>query len=128
MIAFEITVNGKKFVVAGIEDWDLLHTDIMARREADDDGGNIYDLKVGGLPIQTEEGKLEHVRWPEAELKVGDEITIRIVETDSADKPIKRYRSDKTVQENPFTEEEMREFQKQDYLRLKELFKNEDFA
>ena len=59
---------------------------------------------------------------------VGDEVSITIVETETVDKPIKRYRSDKSVQEDPFTEEELFELQKKDYLRLKELFKNEDFA
>jgi hypothetical protein len=128
MIAFEITINGKKFLVAGIDDWDSIHTNIMALRESSDDDTDFFDIKVGGLAKEVEEGKLEHVRWPATNLNVGDEVIIRIIETDNADEPIKRYRSDKTVQENPFTEEELFELQKKDYLWLKEKFKNEDFA
>ena len=125
MIAFEIKINGEKVLLAGIEDWDLIHANILARREAET---NDYDLKIGGLPIQTEKDKLEHVRWADIKLNLNDEITIKIVEIESADNPIKRYRSDNKVQEDPFTDEEIFEMQKQDYLILKEKFKNEDFA
>lgn len=128
MIAFEIKLNGKKLVVAGIEDWDLIHANIMARRGVNDNSDNIYDLKIFGLPQQIEEGKLEHARWPETKLNVGDEVSIKIVEVDAAEKPLKRYRSDKNVQENPFTDQEIYEMQKQDYLALKEKFKDEDFT
>jgi hypothetical protein len=39
---------------------------------------------------------------------------------------VKRFRSDHEVQENPFTEEEMREMRYNDYLNLKEEFEGED--
>ena len=128
MIAFKVLINGKQQFVTGIEDWDSLHAVIMAIRGDKDDPDHTFDLKIGGLAQEVEPGKLEHVRWPNIDLCVGDEISITIVETNEIDKPIKRYRSDKSVQENPFTEKELLELQKQAYLRLKEQFKNEDFA
>ena len=128
MIALKVLINGKDQFVTGIEDWDSLHAVIMALRGDADDSDHTFDLKIGGLAQQVEPGKLEHVRWPSVTLGIGDEVSITIVETETIDKPIKRYRSDKSVQEDPFTEEELLELQKKDYLRLKKLFKNEDFA
>ncbi len=128
MLAFKIIVNGELRFIAGVEDWDSIHTVIMALRESSDDDTDIIDLKVGGLAEEQEPGKIESVRWPNTNLSIGDEVTISIVETNTVDKPLKRYRSDSTIQESPFTEEEMYELQKQDYLRLKEKFKNEDFT
>ena len=125
MIALKVLINGKEQFVTGIEDWDSLHAVIMALRADADDADHTFDLKIGALTQEVEPGKLEHVRWPSVDLVVGDEISITIIETETVDKPIKRYRSDKSVQENPFTEEELFELQKKDYLRLKELFKKD---
>ena len=47
---------------------------------------------------------------------------VTVVDTDHPDPPTKRYRSDKEVQENPFTEEELKEMRRQDYLELKKEF------
>ena len=46
-------------------------------------------------------------------------VTISVVDSEACDPPTKRYRSDKEVQESPFTDEEMLEMRRQDYLRLK---------
>jgi hypothetical protein len=49
-----------------------------------------------------------HLLEPRRSLKVGDEVTIRLMEVSTADPPIKRYRSDREAQESPFTDEELR--------------------
>jgi len=69
-----------------------------------------------------EEGIAHHFRWPRVPLKIGSTVRVTVVEVDSVDLPVKRYRADKEVQENPFTEEEMREMRYQDYLALKKEF------
>ena len=46
-------------------------------------------LGVGGLI-----GDDEHVTWRNLRLRVGDVVAVKIVETDQADKPGKRYRAD----------------------------------
>ncbi len=127
MLALKVSINGKENFVAGLEDWDSLHAVIMALREASDDNTDLIDFKIGGLAEEVEAGKLEHVRWPTIKLDIGDEVTLAIIDANVADKPLKRYRSDSTVQESPFTDEELFELEKQDYLRLKEKFKHEDF-
>ncbi len=78
MIAFELSVNGEKLCTAGVGDKGILNAIIG--------GPNPLHLRVGGL------SKEKHLQWitprPKTfELKAGDEITIRIVETDVVDEP-----------------------------------------
>ncbi len=126
MIALEISINGKKVLTAGVEDWDLLHANIIAKRAREQQEHDEFDINVGGLPQQVEQEKLEHIRWGRKKLQIGDEITIRLIDTDSVDAPLKRYRSDKKVQEQPFTDEEIYQMQKETYLELKKKFENEE--
>jgi hypothetical protein len=109
MLAVVISINGEQILTAGAEDWELLLTGVLAKRVADTDESEC-EMNVSGLPKQLEKGKLEHLRWGRRPLRIGDEITIRLVEVLSADPPIKRYRSDRHVQEDPFTDDEMRDF------------------
>lgn len=56
-------------------------------------GESSFFLQVGGLISQTE----EHVNWlNERPLNVGDNVQVKIVETDAADKPTDKYRLDPT--------------------------------
>ncbi len=128
MIAFKVSINGKKKFLAGIDDWDSLHAVIMALRADTEEDDHIINLKIGGVLQNVEPGKLENARWPHLDLKIGDEVSITIKEVDIADKPSERNQSDSPVLENSIIDEELYELQKQDYLRLKELFKNEEFA
>jgi hypothetical protein len=61
VFALVISINGEEAATVGVEDWDLLHANLMARRN-DAPAENEYDLSISGLPIQTEKGKLEHIR------------------------------------------------------------------
>ncbi len=112
----------------GIEEWDSLHAVIMALRADTDDEDHTISLKIGGLAQNAEPDKLESVRWPHLDIEIGDEVSIALVEVDIADEPLGRYQSDRPVLEKSLVDEELFELQKQDYLRLKELFKNEEFA
>jgi hypothetical protein len=126
MIALEIVVNGEAVVIAGVEDWGLLSAHITARRASENYEYDKYEMTVGGLAQQNEEGKHEHFRWGRKELRLGDRIAIKLIETNSAEPPIRRYRSDKAVQEHPFTEEEVLEMQRDTYLALKKKFEGTD--
>jgi hypothetical protein len=49
-------------------------------------------------------------------------VVVTLVDTTAPDAPFKRYRSDRDVQEDPFTVDEIREMRLQTYLELKKEF------
>lgn len=95
MIGFEVSVNGDKKCTAGVGDKDILNVII--------NGPRLPNLHVGGLSGE------EHVRWlPRGfDLKAGDEVTIRIVETDAVDEPIDRYVSQTRAEKEAETQERL---------------------
>lgn len=123
MLAFRIEVDDHPPLVAGVEDWKILALHVNAvrgsayKRDEDD-----LDFSVGGMTKDNEEGIAHHFRWPRVPLKIGSTVRVTIVNANTADPPVKRYRADKEVQENPFTDEEMRKMRFQDYLALKKEF------
>lgn len=122
MIAFQVTINGVPFGTCGFDDWAILNSIITASRAKHPDESDDLFIQVGGLAEAAEVGRNDHVRFIRQDLKVDDEIRIRIVESDKVTSPLKRYRSDSNVQEQPFTEAEILEFEKADYERLKMKF------
>jgi hypothetical protein len=87
MKAFHILVNGKPCCTAGIGLMGVLHVIVnWVRRKGEPREGE-FDLSVGGLDITSE----EHVRWSAPRIGVGDEITIRVVESDQINTPARRY-------------------------------------
>lgn len=124
MIAFEIEVDGKSHVTAGVEDWSVLSFHVTAVRgnpgsPNPEDG---LSCRVGGVTRQDAEGISHHFRWKTVELSAGSKVAVRVVDVVTVDSPVKRYRSDADVQESSFTEEELREMRYQDYLALKAEF------
>ena len=92
MIAFEIYINGKKRCTAGIGDLGVLSSILSWRGRQPDSSGAVPDsdslvLDVGGF----ESTSRQHSRWLEQDICVGDEISIRVIETDQADKPEELY-------------------------------------
>jgi hypothetical protein len=87
MRAFKILLNRKRLCVAGIGDDGVLSTTITYvpfRRRHD------TQIYVGGLLLPQN----EHVRWKQLNLRVGDEVRLKVVETESIDKPRKRFKHD----------------------------------
>jgi len=85
MRAFDVLLNGKRLCVAGVGDNGVLSTIV---NHVAGFGRDEVSLRVGGLASATE----EHVTWRALTLRVGDEVTVRIIEADSVDKPRSRYR------------------------------------
>jgi hypothetical protein len=85
MVAFEVSVNGKRRYLAGHDDAQFLQIEMT---------GNFLGRGVFGvngfvaLPT-AREGQLETLSYPGELLSVGDEVTIRIIEVDRADHPTK---------------------------------------
>lgn len=126
MLAYEIEIDGKKYVTAGVEDWSILSLHITAsRREENSPVRDGYlECFVGGLTLPDKEDIRHHFRWVNAPLEIGNAVFVRVVDVPVADEPKKRYRSDAQVRETPFTDEEMREMRYQDYLTLKAEFES----
>jgi len=88
MTAFEVRLNGKKLCIAGIGDDGVLTAIVSyvvgsSRKD--------LSLSVGGLVSPTR----EHVHWrDDLGLKVGDEVLLRIAESERVDRPRKRTRQD----------------------------------
>jgi hypothetical protein len=87
MRAFKVYLNGKRLCTAGIGDDGVLCTII---NHVTGRGRNELDLRVGGLISPLD----EHVDWENRDLRVGDEVRIKIVEIESSDKPKTRHRWD----------------------------------
>jgi hypothetical protein len=95
MKCFEVKINGARVCTAGVEDGVL--TAILsfvkqqdASKEAPEDQvrdrPESLDIRVGGLE-NIEPGASAHVEWLTQGISVGDEVTIRIVETPICDEP-----------------------------------------
>jgi hypothetical protein len=126
MLAFRIEIDSHPPLIAGVEDWSILALHVNAIRGEDHNRDvDELDFSVGGLTTKNAEGISHHFRWPRAPLRIGSTVKVSLIETDSPDAVANRYRSDKEVQENPYTEEEWREMRRQDYLALKEEFEGE---
>jgi hypothetical protein len=84
MRAFRISLNGKRLCVAGVGETGVLSTIVSYVNGA---RAHSLDVSVGGL--FTPSG--EHAEWKRVNLKVGDSVGVTVIETESVDKPKKRY-------------------------------------
>ncbi len=90
MRAFRVYLNSKKLCLAGIGDDGVLSAITSWVAGGHYKAADLF-LEVGGLISPTR----EHVNWiKQKPLHLGDEIRVKIVETDSVDGPIERYRAD----------------------------------
>ena len=130
MLAFLVEIDGQRFTLAGAADWSVLTCDLTARRgrpQAQDEsrGRDHVEVSVGGVSTPDKEGVRHYVRWGGRQVKVDSRVTVTVVEVDSADEPIKRFPASTTIPQNPYTEAEMREMRRRDYLELKKEFADE---
>jgi hypothetical protein len=123
MLAFRVEVEGEEIAIAGAEDWAVLSLIVSASRsEASEQPFAHADAWLGGLTLRDKSAQQHHLRWKERDLKVGSRVVVTLIETDVPTTPVKRYRSDAKIRESPYTEEEMREMRRQDYLQLQKEF------
>lgn len=94
MTCFEVAINEKLICTAGIKDNDvgvLIASLELSRRSPKTRGQRYRDyfkLRVSGS--ETNNGRLERVDWLNRSVRVGDIITIRIVEASRFDEPKNR--------------------------------------
>lgn len=92
MRAFKVYLNGKKLCLAGVGINGVLTTTITYVRSRKRRETQAY---VGGLILPQD----EHVMWKQSSLRTGDELRVKIVETEAVDKPSKRFPRDHTADE-----------------------------
>ncbi|MFM5950126.1 MAG: hypothetical protein ACKOPM_13025 [Novosphingobium sp.] len=123
MLAFDIRIGEERICLAGVDDWSILSAHLTAQRGDQSDDIENLELYVGGMTKADSAGTSHHVRWSRLrQLEVGTTVTIHVVDADATDMPIKRYRSDHEVRESAFTDEEIEQMQREDWLRLKAKF------
>jgi len=89
MICFELSVNDKKLTTAGVPgDGTLTQTVAWVRRPGDAHDG-LY-LTLSGHETHADVMAQAHVDWGRVNLKVGDVVTLRIVEGGTVDAPQSR--------------------------------------
>jgi hypothetical protein len=98
MIAFQVGLNGMPICTAGIEDVGVLTSVLTwARRRASghDHPGVEEELMFEVSALDSRDPKeSEHLKWLSESLRVGDSISIRIVEVEAAHTPVERRRDD----------------------------------
>jgi hypothetical protein len=95
MIAFEIELNGESLATAGTEDLSVLDAIVCAvgklGRESQGAQRHQHDheieLTVGGLTSRADHSADEHLVWIKRTLKLGDVVTLRLVDAVSVDAP-----------------------------------------
>ena len=90
MRAFDVHVNGKKLCLAGVGIDGAFAAIISHVVDKDRDG---IRVSVGGTRGVTS-ALDENIQWASRTLKTGDEITLRIVEAESVDRPRTRKQVD----------------------------------
>ena len=97
MIAFEVELNGESLGTAGADDLSVLTAIVKAVGKLGPNSSGArqrehhYDLEltVGGLTSRAGAACDEHFDWVERKLKPGDVITIRVVDAERGDTPIR---------------------------------------
>lgn len=94
MPAFKVHLNGKKVCTASLDGLGVLDAHVCYVRRKDSRHRQELSLHVGGLDSATG----EHIVWHEAhQIRVGDKLSIEIVESARADKPVSRKKHDPAV-------------------------------
>ena len=103
MIAFRIKLNGRKVATAGLPGYHVVSAITTSVLRRPDIIGTVQSLRpkapeltfeLGGLWTSAE-GAMESVSWTRIHtLKAGDKLSIEVVESENADKPICRSRTE----------------------------------
>ena len=90
MKAFQIAVNGQRVCLAGIGANGVMAINVQwtgGKALADGQLSDNLRLIVGGLNTATR----EHARWETPTINTGDEISIKVVESETVDQEYTRY-------------------------------------
>jgi protein involved in polysaccharide export with SLBB domain len=91
MIGFQLSVNGKPQQTIGIGDLGMLSATVEWHRlktKVDIHESLYVGSRAMSPPKDLAMEMPKHVHWQNIRLKVGDEVTIKVVETETADPPL----------------------------------------
>jgi hypothetical protein len=88
MVTFEISVNGKPLYRTGAGEFGMLTAEVMWAR-IQQRGGAVHEELTAFATSLAGGGVDCHSQWPRTDLKMGDEILIRIVDSQDFDKPFR---------------------------------------
>jgi hypothetical protein len=91
MICFEVSLNGEKLRIAGIGETGVLNAILSfvgkETPRGESEGQTVrLRLNVGGLRTD-EDGVASHLDWVSRYVSVGDEIRLKIIESEESDEP-----------------------------------------
>lgn len=89
MIAIEIRVNGKLEATCGADDLRQLMATLAARRSRGSNAGFTYVVECMGVRPR-DSSTDEVLKWLSTRIAVGDEVSLKVVETAQAQAPIDR--------------------------------------
>jgi hypothetical protein len=92
MFALRVRINDEEPVTGGAEDLSVISAGVTgvgllgpASIPSRPDEGQEFFISLGGLSPETPDSEREHLYWIKLRyLKVGDKVTIEIIETDTA--------------------------------------------
>src|SRR5438477_3437849 len=88
MVVFEVSVNGKRAFAIGAGEFGALAATLSWDRIQTDPGPIYEGIRLSGVGQEPNGGRYLH--WPDEMLKVGDEITVQIVDSAECDEPAER--------------------------------------
>lgn len=89
MICFDLYINDEKICRAGMEELLVMSCIVDFAKESEHYPEDELAVSLGGLYV-ARSGDNVHPRWLErTSLNIGDEVTIRIVESEEPDLPVK---------------------------------------
>jgi hypothetical protein len=84
MLAFEIAVNGKRVCIAGTSKSKVVATTVTWTYRHPEQ----VSFSIGGIP---DDDSANHMAWTAPLINVGDEVCIRLIDTNSCDAPDSVY-------------------------------------
>ena len=91
-ICFEIQINDEQAVLAGSADISVLTAIVTFVSQH-----NELDVRVGGL-VDSKDLSHEHVEWIDRSLKLGDHLTVRVVDASEPAPPVRRHVNDAEIE------------------------------
>ncbi len=86
MICFDVEINGQKFARTGLQGTAVLSSILTWVIRKDESAGRLF-LELGGYDTNSEPGV--HVGWGVKDLGAGDTVTVKILEADNPDPPLR---------------------------------------